>query len=178
MKQFLQMMGFEPILRKEAKCFLSEERRAFFRKDGKVLCGYQSWIPLLTMPLYICDMYEYYYHLTVINIFSVFSHLSFSSPHSSLLRLAGQDLLFPFERSGNWGSEGCHHLLKVTKQWLGLLPADPQAKLFKIYIYMTKRVIISKCNSDMSYLYLKFFIGSLALVTDAVLHPCVWNTNS
>lgn len=30
----------------------------------------------------------------------------------------------------------------------------------------------------MSNLYLKFFIGSLALVIAAILHLCVWNTNS
>ena len=43
-------------------------------------------------------------------------------------------------------------------------------------IYMVKRVIFQSVTLDMSYLYLKFFIGYLTHVTAAILQLCM-NTN-
>lgn len=109
----------------------------------------------------------------------VFSPFISANPHSNLIRLEGQDLLSPFERSGDRGSEESHHMLKVTKQWLGPLPADPQTELFFFFfnIYMIKRVIVSKCNSDMPY---STWNSSLALyhLLQLQFYLCVWNTNS
>jgi len=86
----------------------------------------------------------------------VFLSFISANPCRNFLNLAGQDLLFPFERSGNWGSEGFHHLPKVIKQWSAPLPADPWIGFvggggviifFFLNIYTIKRVIFSKYNS-------------------------------